>query len=428
LFTGTSVRIVDVVIRPGAGHNAPGSLINLKLSKPPYLWCFRGGMYGFLCMPEYSKFQFHPFTICSGKDDDTVDFIINSCGDWTCALAEKCLAAHKGEGELPLMALDGPYLAPTATALNHQILVAVGAGVGITPFLSLMSTIIAVLGDEMTRKTLPLEEAHFFWMTRSADELLFGRRYFTRIVSDPLLREKVYLHLHVTHPETDQDIGAFLFREAVRRQSCVDKAAYRDAVVAMPDLAKVGRGMELPCCWAHGAQGDVLWVDSLIDAPDVAGAQVAAAHEDHWASGLPAQQDRHQSFHSSTGSAGGTSLRRGLFAPSRSDITTMQTMLTRDSASNFSVPTMAAPTGTAGFSNFLPVVFGRPNFAKEIRGIGQAHSDQDVHVYVCGNDGLVAGLKETCLRCSEEAKASKEDDLGNDRNAQEFIFHYERFG
>mmetsp|Transcript_45541 Transcript_45541/g.146165 ORF Transcript_45541/g.146165 Transcript_45541/m.146165 type:complete len:306 (-) Transcript_45541:136-1053(-) len=63
---GRSVRIIDVVIRPGAGRQAPGSLISLKLSKPKYLWYFREGMYGFLCMPEYSKFQYHPFTICSG--------------------------------------------------------------------------------------------------------------------------------------------------------------------------------------------------------------------------------------------------------------------------------------------------------------------------------------------------------------------------
>jgi len=66
LFPGRSVRIIDVVIRPGAGRQAPGSLISLKLSKPKYLWYFREGMYGFLCMPEYSKFQYHPFTICSG--------------------------------------------------------------------------------------------------------------------------------------------------------------------------------------------------------------------------------------------------------------------------------------------------------------------------------------------------------------------------
>jgi len=343
-------------------------------------------------------------------------------------LAEKCLAAYKGEGKLPLVALDGPYLAPTTTALNQEILVAVGAGVGITPFLSLMSTIIAVMGDEKKRNKLPLKEAHFYWMTRSADELLFGRRHFTRIVSDPNLRDKVFLHLHVTQGAPDRDIGAFLFREALRRQSRVDKAAYREAAVAMPHLAKVGRGMQLPCCWAHGSQEDVLWVDSLIEATDFLDSRVAAAHEDHWASGLPAQLSQQQSLHSSGGS-GGASIRRGLFAPSRSGLFEGQTMPSRESSSHFSVPPSVAPAGTAGFSNFLPVVFGRPNFAKEIRAIGEAHSDQDVHIYVCGNAGLVASLKETCVSCNRQATASQEAEPGNDKiAAQEFVFHYECFG
>lgn len=104
-------------------------------------------------------------------------------------------------------------------------------------------------------------------------------------------------------------------------------------------------------------------------------------------------------------------------------------MPSRESSSHFSVPPSVAPEGTAGFSNFLPVVFGRPNFAKEIRAIGEAHSDQDVHIYVCGNAGLVDSLKETCISCNRQAKASQEAELGNDKiAAQEFIFHYERFG
>lgn len=41
------------------------------------------GMYAFICMPEYAPLQWHPFTITSGEDDHTVNFLISGIGDWT---------------------------------------------------------------------------------------------------------------------------------------------------------------------------------------------------------------------------------------------------------------------------------------------------------------------------------------------------------
>lgn len=40
-------------------------------------------MYAFICMPEYAPLQWHPFTITSGEDDHTVNFLISGIGDWT---------------------------------------------------------------------------------------------------------------------------------------------------------------------------------------------------------------------------------------------------------------------------------------------------------------------------------------------------------
>lgn len=34
-------------------------------------------------MPEYAPLQWHPFTITSGEDDHTVNFLISGIGDWT---------------------------------------------------------------------------------------------------------------------------------------------------------------------------------------------------------------------------------------------------------------------------------------------------------------------------------------------------------
>mmetsp|Transcript_69337 Transcript_69337/g.151399 ORF Transcript_69337/g.151399 Transcript_69337/m.151399 type:complete len:1049 (+) Transcript_69337:114-3260(+) len=415
-----SLQVEDVVIRPGMGGQGEGSLINLKIRKPSILWSYREGMYAFLCMPHYSKWQWHPFTICSGADEPTVDFIIHACGDWTKELASICLEAHSRRGLWMQLAMDGPYLAPTATALSHEVLVAVGAGVGITPFLSLMSTIISIIGKG-AGGALPLKEAHFFWMTRSADELLFGRRQFTRIVTDPTLRGKVYLHLHITQKDIHADAASYLFREIVRRQSVIDRSAFLQAWKSLPEFAEVSRGLQFPSCWSVGVDQDVLWTSSLVESVGLEEGRVdnelAEAYTDHWASGIRALR-----ANSTNSAETRKSQTRGLFAPTRS--TSMAADSSIDSSALTPRESVSIPIERArGVITSLPIIFGRPNFQKELRAIGKANPNQNVHVYACGNDALVQSLKSCCSHCSLSAKASKQGP-----NTQDFVLHYERFG
>jgi len=380
-FAGKAAKLVDVVIRPGAHGGAKGALINLKFSKPLVIWDARDGMYGMICMPEYSKYQWHPFTISSSCQDDTVDFIVMSVGDWTQNLAERCLAARSDDVALPTLRLDGPYLAPTVTALSQEVLIAVGAGVGFTPFLSLLSGLIASLSDESARDTVRVKEAHFFWLTRSADEFLFARKHFTRILSNPCLRDRIFLHLHVTQKEQEGDVAAFMFREAVRRQSKIDKVVF-DEILKDHDHARdlVGKA-QLPWHWVHGATGDTLWVESLVEDP-VEDAQVADAHNHHWSQGI----------------------------------------LRRDKTGGLFRQSSVSLDKSLGEHRYLPVVFGRPNFSREILAIGNAWPEYKAHVYVCGNDLLVQSLRDVCEECNayvREAGGQEQD---------KFRLHFERFG
>merc|ERR1712232_1115823 len=106
------VKIVKATVRPGKGGGPDGALTYLQISKPRALWQNWPGAYAFINMPEYAYFQWHPFTICSGKDSDTVDFIIAGVGDWTQTLASRCLNAVNDEANLPRIILDGPCTAP----------------------------------------------------------------------------------------------------------------------------------------------------------------------------------------------------------------------------------------------------------------------------------------------------------------------------
>lgn len=404
LFAGKAVKIVDCVIRPGSKGGPDGSLTYLKVAKPPHLWSFWSGMYAFICLPEIAPLQWHPFTICSGPDDETVDFLIAGVGDWTHALAATCLQALDGSCKLPTIALDGPFAAPMQSALNKELLIAIGAGVGVTPLLSLLSSIASSLERGHRHTKLKLKEAHFFWMTRSADEFLFGRELITKICTHEGLRGKVFLHLHATGKGIAGKGASYLFRECVRRQSVVDRDAFQSAFGDGDRPRQMQEGAQIPWCWINGSMKDVMWVNELLiteprvtgtESSEKVGQESGSATTSRWAKAL--------------------SLNRG--------VSTVASI--NDKGNIVRQHTSSAEAGRERSTGeypklMIPVVFGRPDFGTEISTIGKYLSDTDAHVYVCGNQQLVTHMRDVCESCSEQALKSG--------RKQHFQLHFERFG
>lgn len=396
-FAGKSVSIVKATVRraPKGSDNEKGALTYLQINPPPYLWRFRPGMYAFLCMPEYARFQWHPFTICSGKDDDTVDFLIEAVGDWTQELAKRCLAAQSNpDQKLPMVALDGPYMAPTQSALAKKVLIAVGAGVGITPFLSLMSSIISSLEADGSSSFTQLREVHFFWLTKSADEFLFGRKHFSKLLQHPQLKQMVFMHLHVTYQAKNEDPMAYTFREAVRRQSVVDRDAFRELAKEIQGKTSKLVGPTLPWCWMDGARNDLLWVSHLVEQQATEMKRIRTAHTGHWGS---------EFLHSCRRPPSGESIE----------------------LSNEVAGFEARPSTSDAPLDLLPIVFGRPDWATEVRSIGKSCPGKNIHLYVCGPAKLVEELQDVAVVCNQHAER---DTTERGVAQQSYIVHFERFG
>eukprot|EP00930_Biecheleria_cincta_P078304 TRINITY_DN6572_c0_g1_i11.p1 TRINITY_DN6572_c0_g1~~TRINITY_DN6572_c0_g1_i11.p1 ORF type:complete len:938 (+),score=171.60 TRINITY_DN6572_c0_g1_i11:135-2948(+) len=387
----SEIQILGATVRPGPGGGAHGALTYLHLSKPRVLWHFQTGMYGFLNIPEIARFQWHPFTICSGADDETVNFLIAGVGDWTRALAKRCLDANAGVTSFPRIGLDGPFTAPTQSALSKKILVAVGAGVGITPFLSLLSSLTMSLGDGDTEK-VPLVEAHFYWSTRSADEFLFGRRLFAKIAETPHLRDRIFLHLHVTSKAPDKDPAAYLFREALRRQNKVDFEAFSKAFKDSDHLDTHQLPLQLPWAWINGSKQDALWVRHVLVAPE----EIEEKHQHtRWIQKRSSQPGE---------TVGAVSI------PLRDVQGQFDKQVSEDI--------------TQVIKTMMPLVFGRPDMAQEIYAIGQSRPGVDVDVYACGNAALVDDLHQVVGLCNQNAR----DHALTGVKPQKFRFHFERFG
>eukprot|EP00929_Paragymnodinium_shiwhaense_P096308 TRINITY_DN5786_c0_g1_i5.p1 TRINITY_DN5786_c0_g1~~TRINITY_DN5786_c0_g1_i5.p1 ORF type:complete len:894 (-),score=113.88 TRINITY_DN5786_c0_g1_i5:291-2972(-) len=441
LYWRGAVRVVEAVVRPGRKDGANGALVNLSISRPRYLWNFEPGMYAFLCMPEYAPFQWHPFTISSGRKDAHVEFIINGVGDWTEALAQKCLDSLRNGSALPKIALDGPYPAPTQSALSNDVLVAIGAGVGITPCLSLLATITSLMEDEQSACKVNLKAAHFFWLTRSMDELLFGRRHFAKIAACPRLRECIHLHLHCTGCEPDGDAAAYLFRQAIRLQSGRDRDTFKEALG--DGLAAAKPDVSLPWCWLHGGKQDVLWLSGLADeSPERRAHQGPRFSRENLGAEAGTTEEATSAAVSTIRNSADIECGEAIAAPEATD----EAIVAGNEACELRLPTapnwskqdfemtaaspsppppcdsiMKEPKSAAVKGLLLPVAFGRPDWKHELPAVGKTWPEDDLHIYVCGNNQLVASLKEVCDHCNDNASLQGRGD-------QRFNLHYERFG
>jgi len=172
----------------------PSGAMELRIVKPSFKYV--AGQWLFIKVPAVSGWQWHPFTITSAPEDPYVSVHIRQVGDWThglgdvigagpsvvqsltkAALAasdkdEKNLGASRGDfveidssKALPQVMIDGPYGAPAEDVFNVEVAVLVGAGIGVTPFASILKHIWY---RQKRGNVGSLKRVEFFWVCRDA--------------------------------------------------------------------------------------------------------------------------------------------------------------------------------------------------------------------------------------------------------------------
>jgi NADPH oxidase len=125
----------------------------------------KAGDYAFLKIPALARHEWHPFTISSAPGRDTMTFHIRSEGDWTTQLrklADDPLMSEPGV-ELSVK-VDGPFGTPSMHVLESRFAVLVGAGIGVTPFASVLEDLLA----RANAGEIHLEKLYFFWLNRDS--------------------------------------------------------------------------------------------------------------------------------------------------------------------------------------------------------------------------------------------------------------------
>jgi predicted ferric reductase/Ca2+-binding EF-hand superfamily protein len=137
------------------------SVTRLELERPRG-FDFSAADYVFLRIPAVSKREWHPFTLSSAPERDHLVVHVRSLGNWTRRLRELV----ERQPNAPLVAyVDGPYGTPSARIFSARVAVLIGGGIGVTPFASVLESIVWRGNGQSTRPS-SLEKAYFFWLNR----------------------------------------------------------------------------------------------------------------------------------------------------------------------------------------------------------------------------------------------------------------------
>ncbi|KAG5209709.1 Superoxide-generating NADPH oxidase heavy chain subunit A [Trichophyton interdigitale] len=200
---GGSVYLLERLMREVRGKNRtiitkviqhPSNVFEIQLRKEKTK--MRPGQYIFINCPVVSIWQYHPFTLTSAPEEDYISVHIRCVGNFTKDLAKAVgcdfdekeqpsyerrnrrestvigVDANTSEQDvdprlrriLPRIFIDGPFGSASEDVFKFEVAVLVGAGIGVTPFASILKSIWYRMSQRQNKTRL--KKVYFFWVCR----------------------------------------------------------------------------------------------------------------------------------------------------------------------------------------------------------------------------------------------------------------------
>uniref|UniRef100_A0A8C3XTR5 NADPH oxidase 5 n=1 Tax=Chelydra serpentina TaxID=8475 RepID=A0A8C3XTR5_CHESE len=250
----------------------PSKVTHLVIKRPQFFH-YKPGDYVYLNIPAIAKYEWHPFTISSAPEQqDTIWLHIRSRGQWTNRLYEYFRWPEPltpvgggdtgiGMGEGPRLCLsgtllccyiDGPYGTPTRRIFTSEHAVLVGAGIGITPFASILQSIMYRMrkqndprcgyswGD--TPKQRSCFQVDFIWINRDQKSFEWFVSLLTKLEMDQADEELegrfLEMHMYMTSALSKNDMKAIGLQMAL---DLLAKKEKKDSITGLRTRTQPGR-------------------------------------------------------------------------------------------------------------------------------------------------------------------------------------------
>jgi ferredoxin-NADP reductase len=169
------------------------------------------GDYVFLRIPAVARHEWHPFTLTSAPEDpDRLTVHVRAVGNWTRALEPRIEESEQAGLDM-LVRIDGPYGSATRHIFEEPHAVAIAAGIGVTPFASILQSLLLGHGPGAR-----LRKLHFVWLAR--DQHAF--EWFRELLGELEKRDRGHLldiHIYLTSGRADMAGGILDLAQHVMR-------------------------------------------------------------------------------------------------------------------------------------------------------------------------------------------------------------------
>uniref|UniRef100_A0A8V5HCB0 Uncharacterized protein n=1 Tax=Melopsittacus undulatus TaxID=13146 RepID=A0A8V5HCB0_MELUD len=273
------LRIVEVNL-------LPSKVTHLVIERPQFFH-FQPGDYIYLNIPAIASYEWHPFTISSAPEQqDTLWLHIRALGQWTTKLYEyfqqpgslspepralsRSLRARRAQcwaqvstrqGEPHRLCsikcyIDGPYGTPTQRIFTSEHAVLIGAGIGITPFASILQSIMYRYRrrkqscpschyswcEDLRDEEMTLRKVDFIWINRDQKHFEWFVSLLTKLEMEQAEQEPggrfLELHMYMTSALGKQDMKGIGLQLALDLLAAKEQ---RDSITGLRTRTQPGR-------------------------------------------------------------------------------------------------------------------------------------------------------------------------------------------
>jgi predicted ferric reductase len=181
----------------------PSGVMNLRFERPAGFE-YDSGTFVWIRVPAVAHSEWHPFTLTSAPEEPkALSVHVRSLGNWTRKLHERFREPGSHVGQV--IEVDGPYGTPSVHIRASEHVVTVAAGIGVTPFASVLES----LRRQRARNQMEfrLKRLHFVWISRDQDAFEWFTQMLRELEAD---NQDGWLDIHIYFTAARREEGSVL--------------------------------------------------------------------------------------------------------------------------------------------------------------------------------------------------------------------------
>ncbi|PVU88195.1 hypothetical protein BB561_005968 [Smittium simulii] len=150
------------------------------------------GKYMYVCCPQISPFQWHPFDLSGGRDQSSDTVLIGIKGTWTSKLLYKL--GDSSSQNITLIT-SRAFHSPHSHIFENNVAILIAGGAGISPMIPIINRFIQNFASSKTTPTL--QNIHLVWISRQAPEMILLDQVINDLVAANLI-DRVSVSIYQT--------------------------------------------------------------------------------------------------------------------------------------------------------------------------------------------------------------------------------------